>query len=197
MDPFTKVVRIGTVLLPWHRRNYHTSIYCNIEWSAEGCLSITGVEGPMRNGDAVGSCGQINRTIREAQKAGEITLADAWDADMLTRFLDVWDEWHLNDLTAGSPAQREHLATFPQDAWREWIKDCCPGKVTDSRYPSHYDWALTVLSEAGLHPDESFKHPVTGKPYRYGSAWLRREVPADVLTFLASLPDTDKEPAWV
>lgn len=37
--------------------------------------------------------------------------------------------------------------------------------------------------------------PVCG--YKYGSAWRRVEVPADVIAFLESLPDTDKQPAWV
>jgi hypothetical protein len=44
-----------------------------------------------------------------------------------------------------------------------------------------------VLAAAGLHPD-----PETN--YRYGSAWLREEVPQDVLTWLQSLPETDKLP---
>jgi hypothetical protein len=33
--------------------------------------------------------------------------------------------------------------------------------------------------------------------YRYGSAWLTEEVPADVLDFLRSLPTADRQPAWV
>jgi hypothetical protein len=33
--------------------------------------------------------------------------------------------------------------------------------------------------------------------YEIGTAWTKREVPDVVLTFLASLPDADKQPAWV
>ena len=33
--------------------------------------------------------------------------------------------------------------------------------------------------------------------YKYGSKWLKREVPAEVLEFLRTLPDTDTKPAWV
>lgn len=33
--------------------------------------------------------------------------------------------------------------------------------------------------------------------YKYGSAWLKEEVPADVLEFLSSLPGSGKVPAWV
>ncbi len=37
--------------------------------------------------------------------------------------------------------------------------------------------------------------PVCG--YKYGSAWLFEEIPADVIEWLFSLPDTDTTPAWV
>jgi len=43
------------------------------------------------------------------------------------------------------------------------------------------------------HPSEPC--PVCG--YKYGSEWLTVEVPEDVLSFLVSLPDADKTPAWV
>ena len=52
-----------------------------------------------------------------------------------------------------------------------------------------------------LKPEE---HPegILGKPcpvcgYKYGTSWLREEVPEDVLQFLYSLPNTTKQPAWV
>jgi hypothetical protein len=60
---------------------------------------------------------------------------------------------------------------------------------------SHYEWALAKLTEAGLQPDASFER--NGKPYRYGSAWLRRDVPEDVLAWLVGLPNADRDPAWV
>lgn len=37
--------------------------------------------------------------------------------------------------------------------------------------------------------------PVCG--YKYGSKWLKKEVPQEVIDFLFSLPDTDMKPAWV
>jgi len=37
--------------------------------------------------------------------------------------------------------------------------------------------------------------PVCG--YKYGSKWLREEVPAEVVDFLQSLPDSDVIPAWM
>lgn len=47
------------------------------------------------------------------------------------------------------------------------------------------------------HPDGILckSCPVCG--YRYGSKWLREEVPEEVLEWLFALPDTTVEPAWV
>ena len=45
--------------------------------------------------------------------------------------------------------------------------------------------------------DEHPSEPCPECGYKYGSAWLKMEVPKEALEFLASLPDTDKQPAWV
>jgi hypothetical protein len=80
------------------------------------------------------------------------------------RMLAIWREWHLNDMTAGSPAQNAHLKTL-------------------GAYQS-YDWALMHLAAVGLNPDPNYRH--NGKPYHYGSAWLKRELPADVVAEINS-----------
>jgi hypothetical protein len=168
-----KVVRIGTARPTWTQKEF--SVFCCIE--SDGTrLSITGVEGPMSSGNAWGSCGQIVDTIREHIAARALELAPGWSYAKLGYFLQIWDRWHLNDMRAGTPEQMQHL---------EGIKAEFPG------YPvSHYEWAKERLAEAGLQPD-----PETG--YSYGSAWLKEDVPEDVLEFLKGLPDTDKQPAWV
>lgn len=47
------------------------------------------------------------------------------------------------------------------------------------------------------HPDGILGKscPVCG--YKYGTSWLKEDVPEDVLQFLYNLPDTTREPAWV
>ncbi len=78
--------------------------------------------------------------------------------------LKIWREWHLNDMKAGSPAQEAFLKANPVKA----------------AYPvSHYDAACAALEAAGLLVDENCIH--NGKPYRYGSAWLKAEIPADIV----------------
>jgi hypothetical protein len=158
MGNFTKTVRIGTTK--------HGDTYCAIQFN-DGRLSLTGVEGPMRSGNAHGSCGQITLNPDAFSE-----FAPGWDRATLERFISVWETWHLNDMQAGTPAQTAELK-----------KHTFPG------YPvSHYDWARDVLRESGLNPDNG---------YNYGSAWLRVDVPEDVLAFLRSLPESDRTPAWV
>lgn len=161
-----KVVRLG--------RSDSGDIFCHIQIK-EGRLSICGVEGPWSNGNCKGSCGQIDMHLRDAQST--IELAPAWTSEMLAKFFEVWERWHLNDMRAGSAEQEA------------WLRQN-PIPKEEYAYPkSHFEVAGGKLAEAGLNPDS------TG--YKYGHAWKTEALPDDVVEFLASLPDTDKTPAWL
>jgi hypothetical protein len=77
-----------------------SQVFCSIKYE-NGRLSICGVVGPKKNGDAVGSCGQINGSFQARD------YTEGWDHDTLTRFLEVWDRWHLNDMRAACEHQRK------------------------------------------------------------------------------------------
>ena len=47
------------------------------------------------------------------------------------------------------------------------------------------------------HPNGLLSKPCEKCGYKYGSSWLKEDVPENVLSFLENLPDTDKTPAWV
>lgn len=66
-----------------------------------GKLSISGVIGPLSNGNCRGSCGQCSEEIA----AG--TPAEGWTAEMLEKFIAIWDRWHLNDMRATCEHQRD------------------------------------------------------------------------------------------
>lgn len=181
MKNFEKVIRIGTVVL---YTNVFVSLFCKIKYVNDefplvgegvryaGRLSITGVEGPMANGNAKGSCGQIDMHEWEFK-----TFADGWNEALVKQFRAVWKKWHLNDMKEGSQVQEDFLEKNP-----------IPKE--DYAYPkSHYVVVREVLAAVGLNPDP--------EGYKYGSAWKRQEVPEEVLVFLKSLPDADKQPAWV
>jgi hypothetical protein len=178
MESFKKTVRLGT-----NPEYFRGSVFCKIKFT-DGKLSIQGVEGPRLGGNCAGACGQIGSHMDAAYIAG-MNFAPGWNADLMTKFVAVWNAWHLNDMQPGTPAQMAYLKT------QKW------GGTGD-----HYIWACTVLKEAGLNPDNSLevlarssKFPPVG--YVYGSAWLKVDVPVDVLEFLKGLPDTDATPAWV
>lgn len=97
MIEFTKVINPGSGETCGGRR-FQT--YCEIKYKEGGRLSITGVEGPLKNGDCLGGCGQIN--LRCITK-----FASGWDAERLGAFMDTWQRWHLNDMQAGCEHQRK------------------------------------------------------------------------------------------
>lgn len=57
-----------------------------------GKLSIHGVIGPMHNGGCCGSAGQCVDGIR----AGDPVAP--WTREMVDKFCDIWNAWHLNDM---------------------------------------------------------------------------------------------------
>ena len=97
------------------------------------------------------------------------TYAEGVDAETVEKLRTIWEAYHLNDMQAGSPAQSAFLKAHP---------------VADRL--NYYAKACDALQAAGINPDPAYLH--NGKPYQYGTAWLRIEVPADVLEWLHALP---------
>ena len=153
------------------------SVYCKIEYSEDGRLSITGVEGPLPSGNCLGACGQIDMDLKARYFIGH--CAAGWDVVKIAKLLDVWDRWHLNDMHAGTPEQEQLIRDFRKmEAGKNASYEAVKG------YLSSVQRLMSV-------------HPQTGQPYVYGTGWLFEAVPDDVLEWLMALPDADKAPAWV
>jgi hypothetical protein len=238
-----KTVRLGKTRIG----NRLVSVFCKIQIE-DGKLSITGVEGPMSNGNAAGSCGQIDMHRPEI-----VELAPGWTRDKLAVFWDTWKAWHLNDMRAGCEHQRAkwnpseditlyyyRLRPEVDQARRntETAAKACiakgetftptaeqtriallPDKITlaEAELPANltkdytangpiytgdtYNRASEKKTAGWVKPSEHPKgllcKPCEVCSYEYGSAWLRQELPADVVSFLGSLPETDITPAWV
>lgn len=150
----------------WNGKKY--PMFCEIEFTNR-VLSISGVIGPLKSGNAIGGCGQINMEFDHVNKAhndsryehlikaSELRFAPGWDKTKWYKFLEAWHDWHLNDLHA----------------------ECEHQEVLGWTYETHKGQSC----------------PTCG--YEIGTAWTRREVPQDVVDFLFSLPDTDRVPNWV
>lgn len=91
-----------------------------------------------------------------------------WDAEMVEWFRRVWSLWHLNYMRAGTPKQEAFLR--------------------ENKIGGDYAKAVEALKAADLYVDGG---------YKYGSAWLKEELPPHVVQWLKSLPDAESEPAWV
>lgn len=155
------------------------SVFVEVHYR-DGRLSLTGVEGPNRHGNAVGSCGQIDMHYahrdprdndpreRALVRPADFNFAPGWDAGRWLDLLDVWKRWHLNDMRSGCEHQRA----------LGWT------------YDTHRD----PDPEAPGFPYAGLPCPDCG--HRIGSAWLREEVPASVLDFLDALPESDRPYPW-
>lgn len=76
------------------------SLYVRVEWDGER-LSLSGVEGPKRNGDARGSCGQCEDALSRL-----VSYAPEWTPERAEALRATWERWHLNDMRAGCEHQR-------------------------------------------------------------------------------------------
>lgn len=99
MNDFTRVLNPGFIHPSWYRSGRGVRVFVRVEYSF-GQLSIYGVEGPTRSGNAVGSCGQIDLTAIDKLEKG-------WAQEMLRQLIAVWKRWNLNNFRAGCEHQRE------------------------------------------------------------------------------------------
>ena len=148
----------------------------------DGNLSLSGVIGPLRNGDCKGSCGQISEHLKEIT-----SFFDSWDTDKVKKLYDIWEEWHLNDLQAGCEHQRsekwENIRINPEELPNSHANMDEKGILASWVYPKD-------------HPSGLLTKPCPICGYKYGTAWLKKEVPEDVLMWLNKLEETNKNYPW-
>jgi hypothetical protein len=169
----------------WNGRKF--PMFCKIKFE-DGRLSITGVIGPTVHGNAMGGCGQIDMEFDHANpehndsrysepvKASSLRFAPGWTSAKWYKFLEYWHDWHLND-THSECEHQQALGWKYEDHHGVWLPD-------ESAYEAmkFHKYLGEACPECG---------------YRIGSARTMREVPAEVIEFLFSLPDTDRVPNWV
>jgi hypothetical protein len=104
-----------------------------------------------------------------------MSFANGWNKAKMITFKEIWSKYHLNDMQAGCEHQRKYMPI---------VKMLTTDKFF---YADNYS--------------DIVKLPLYGHcyecDYRYGTAWLRKEVPNNVIEWLLSLPDTEKTPAWI
>ena len=100
-----KIMRIGTIKT---YRGGHVSVYIRAE-DTRNHLSICGVIGPSRAGNAYGGCGQIDMEFAHRNEADndsrysnptkpqEFSFAKGWNARLWLDLLDIWKQWHFKE----------------------------------------------------------------------------------------------------
>ena len=102
-------------------------------------------------------------------------LPDAVKDPQFKSIYRLWLLYHLNDMNAGTPEQ-----SAAADNWM---------KHKGNRYD--YDKVCDMLKACNLYEVPfyglSTSKQWNGEPYRYGTAWLVREIPAADLSQIAEL----------
>ena len=83
-----------------------------------------------------------------------------YENSLFLKIYSLWKQYHLNDLTPGTPKQMAFLDS---------IKDKKPFKA------EFYTWECEQLEKVNLLTDN-----LEGNPYKYGTAWLVNEIPSDI-----------------
>jgi hypothetical protein len=73
------------------------------------------------------------------------------------RLVEIWKNYHLNDMNAGTIEQETALQNYPE---KDYTKQC------------------EYLKSIGLYEDNG---------YKYGSAWLFRSIPEDIINEIKNL----------
>ncbi len=117
--------------------------FAEIEFS-NGRLSIHGVIGPMVGGNCLGGAGQCVEEMREG------TPNDGWTREMLDKFCNIWDRWHLNDMNPCCEHQRSL-------GWLEQAKE------TMTMY--HYRLTAEARAKKNAAEQEALRHLAAGETF--------------------------------
>ena len=116
-------------------------------------------------------------------------FAPGFTSELRDQLSQIWERWHLNGMRAGCEHQRA-------EKWNERPID--PEKPTNAYgnfYPGqrHNSWNMLVWISPTEYPAGLMTVPCETCGYRYGTAWLHEELPADVIKFVTNLIDPSPE----
>jgi hypothetical protein len=93
------------------------------------------------------------------------TIKDYVDNKFFAKIYVIWKNYHLNDLNAGTTLQMDYLKSIEhktQESKKNW-----------------YEWGCRELEKVDL-----LTTIYKNKPYKFGSGWIRKDIPKDILEFL-------------
>lgn len=159
----------------------------------DGKLSISGVIGPTANGNCRGGCGQIDMEFMHRNPAHndkrysdpippeEIRFAPGWDAEKWFDLLEIWHDWHLNDMRAGCEHQKEwdtrKEVALTYYTWsskfHEWRRAAESGKLVIDQYEKFQ--AIAPRVEAVTIGRNAVKYPSQEVLELLDGEWIEAE----------------------
>ena len=126
-----------------------------------GCLKFY-IDITLKNG-RLSMCGHWHGRGQNSDELTDESLipSEGFEYSDILKIQSIWNRWHLNDMRVGTPKQEAFI--------RQW--------KLSNKY--EYSAACDALAEAGLLYDNG---------YKYGSSWLREELPTGIIKYLFSLP---------
>lgn len=121
-------------------------------------------------GNMAGSGGQIVDQIKPANQPQK-------------DLIEIWQMWHLNDMHAGTPEQENALNSEEFEIFCKRFE--AEGRAQKEEVNldfSHYTMARQYLNSKGLYIVD-----YNGERYAYGSAWLTRELPGNIIERLENI----------
>lgn len=158
---FRKVFELGKTSYMSDRRDNRVTVEVSYE---DGKLSFMGNIYNRSNTDITAG-GQIREEI--AKRFARNPYMQELSA--------FWKTYHLNDAHPGTEAQEEMLERYKKEK-RTTSPD---GAALPDRNANHYEWAKKVLEGENMLIDGG---------HTYGKAWLKRDVPKEVLERIQSFP---------
>lgn len=188
-----RTVTVGTLPPEYGNGSRRPAVHLEAELTA----SRFSISGDLRRPGAsdIDAGGQIDAMLRDALERRAIRFAPGWTPARLAEVLELWKVWHLNDMTAGCEHQRAGVATDDDDtaAGTPWdARPIDPGKPLNT-YGRHCagqrqdSWNMLSWVRRDEHPAGLLAHPCPVCGYKFGTAWLTREIPETIRERLAEL----------
>lgn len=98
--------------------------------------------------------------------------------DLFMEVYDLWKNYHLNDMHAGTPEQEAAIEKWKADGNKYDYKEACKYLETVGLYEVPIETAH-FNNPGAKKPDE--------KTYRYGHGWLKEEIPEADIARIESL----------
>jgi len=130
-------------------------------------VNLVEIEIELSTDNNLSICGNVWNNLKTdiisgGQNLDELKPYFKYD-QLFNKLYRIWKLYHLNDMQAGTPVQMEHIETVRH-------------KHTGGGW---YTWACDELDKVGL-----LTTTYNNKPYKFGSQWIKKEIPQNVLKFL-------------